>query len=109
MSKTIEQAAEEYYREFPHNPADKTDWTFNKDVHCFKKRKAFIAGAKSEAAKEYWYRQFEAEKVKAKIDENKSILEMAKHHLDSRALFVLNDRIKSLEEQLKTLENEKAD
>lgn len=40
----VQELAEREYREFPHNPKDKTDWHYNRDVHCFKKRKAFIKG-----------------------------------------------------------------
>jgi hypothetical protein len=44
--ETIEEAAERIYREYPNNPLDKPDWRYNRDVNCFKKRKAFISGAK---------------------------------------------------------------
>jgi hypothetical protein len=44
--ETLEEAAERIYREYPNNPLDKPDWRYNRDVNCFKKRKAFIAGAK---------------------------------------------------------------
>jgi hypothetical protein len=44
--ETLEEAAEKIYREYPNNPLDKPDWRYNRDVNCFKKRKAFIAGAK---------------------------------------------------------------
>ena len=44
--QTLEEAAERIYREYPNNPLDKPDWRYNRDVNCFKKRKAFIAGAK---------------------------------------------------------------
>jgi hypothetical protein len=57
-SLKIEQEAEQTYREYPNNPLDKPDWHYNKDVNCFKKRKAFIKGALSNSAKEYWYNKF---------------------------------------------------
>jgi hypothetical protein len=38
--------------------------------------------------------------IQAQIDENKSILEMAKRHMDERAVFVLNERINELENQI---------
>jgi len=44
--ETFEEVAERIYREFPTNPKDKPDWHYNKDIHCFKKRKAFVNGAK---------------------------------------------------------------
>jgi hypothetical protein len=47
--ETLEEAAERIYREYPNNPLDKPDWRYNRDVNCFKKRKAFIAGAKWQA------------------------------------------------------------
>ena len=43
--ETLEEAAEKLYREYPNNPLDKPEWHYNRDVDCFKKRKAFIAGA----------------------------------------------------------------
>jgi hypothetical protein len=51
--ETIEEAAERIYREFPNDPKDKSDWHYNKDVHCFKKRKAFINGARYQAERTY--------------------------------------------------------
>jgi hypothetical protein len=44
--ETLEEVAERIYREYPSNPKDKPDWHYNKDIHCFKKRKAFVNGAK---------------------------------------------------------------
>jgi hypothetical protein len=41
-----ERLAEDIYREFPCNPKDKPEWHFNRDVHCFKKRKAYVNGCK---------------------------------------------------------------
>ena len=51
--ETLEEVAERFYREFPNNPKDKPDWHYNKDIHCFKKRKAFISGAKWQAERSY--------------------------------------------------------
>lgn len=42
----LKEAAENFYREYPTNPLDKPEWHYNRDVDCFKKRKAFINGAK---------------------------------------------------------------
>lgn len=36
--------AEETYNEYPNNPKDKPEWHYNRDVNCFKKRKAFVKG-----------------------------------------------------------------
>jgi hypothetical protein len=49
----LEEAAENFYREYPTNPLDKPEWHYNRDVDCFKKRKAFINGAKYMAEKMY--------------------------------------------------------
>jgi len=51
--ETIEEIAERVYREYPTNPKDKPDWIYNKDVDCFKKRKAFIKGYKLAAQEKY--------------------------------------------------------
>lgn len=40
----VEKIAEEIYSEFPNNPKEHPEWHYNKDVHCYKKRKAFIKG-----------------------------------------------------------------
>jgi hypothetical protein len=40
----IEQLAESEYREYPNDPLDEPAWHYNKDIHCNKKRKAFIKG-----------------------------------------------------------------
>jgi hypothetical protein len=40
----VEKKAEEEYREFPNNPKEHPEWHYNKDVNCFRKRKAFIKG-----------------------------------------------------------------
>jgi hypothetical protein len=53
MKETLEKAAENFYREYPTNPLDKPEWHYNRDVDCFKKRKAFINGAKYMAEKMY--------------------------------------------------------
>ncbi len=44
--ETLEEVAERTYREYPTNPIAKPEWHYNRDINCFKKRKAFIAGAK---------------------------------------------------------------
>ncbi len=49
MKKTIEEAAEERYREYPNNPL----YEYNRDANCFRKRKAFIAGAKYQSEQMY--------------------------------------------------------
>jgi len=51
--ETLEEAAINFYREFPSNPLDKPEWHYNRDVDCFKKRKAFINGAKYMAERMY--------------------------------------------------------
>ena len=47
----LKEAAAKFYREYPTNPLDKPEWHYNRDVDCFKKRKAFINGAKYMAEK----------------------------------------------------------
>jgi hypothetical protein len=42
--RELEQLAESIYREYPNNPLDFTNWHYNKDVNCHRKRKAFING-----------------------------------------------------------------
>jgi hypothetical protein len=54
----VKELSEREYREFPHNPKDKTDWHYNRDVHCFKKRKAFIKGY-NKAKEKYKYTEFD--------------------------------------------------
>ena len=53
MEETLEEAAERIYREYPNNPLNKPEWHYNRDINCFKKRKAFINGAKYQADKMY--------------------------------------------------------
>jgi hypothetical protein len=40
----IEKLVEKEYREYPNNTLDEPAWHYNKDIHCHKKRKAFIKG-----------------------------------------------------------------
>lgn len=49
--KEIEKLAEEKYPEYPTEP--KGERRYNRDVNCFIKRKAFIAGAKSPSMSEW--------------------------------------------------------
>jgi hypothetical protein len=49
----INRLAESFYREFPNNPKDKPDWTYNRDIHVHKKRKAFIDGYKAAQSKQF--------------------------------------------------------
>ncbi len=44
--ETLEEVAERLYREYPTNPIDNLEWNYNRDINCFRKRKAFINGAK---------------------------------------------------------------
>jgi hypothetical protein len=53
IQETLEEAAERTYREYPTNPIDKTEWNYNKDINCFRKRKAFINGAKWQQERSY--------------------------------------------------------
>lgn len=51
--ETLEEAAEKLYREYPNNPLNKPEWHYNRDINCFRKRKAFINGAKWQAERMY--------------------------------------------------------
>ena len=51
--ETLEEAAERIYREYPNNPLNKPEWHYNRDINCFKKRKAFILGAKWQQERMY--------------------------------------------------------
>jgi hypothetical protein len=42
----IETAALDTYREYPNNPKEHPEWTYNKDVNAPRKRRAFNIGAK---------------------------------------------------------------
>lgn len=57
----IGKLAEDVYREYPSNPLDKPDWTFNRDIHVHKKRKAYVRGYE-DAMKELYTKEqlFEA-------------------------------------------------
>jgi len=46
-NEDIIKLAEEVYREHPSNPIDKPEWDYNRDIHCFKKRKAYVKGFKA--------------------------------------------------------------
>ena len=41
----IETAALDTYREYPNNPKEHPEWTYNKDVNAPRKRRAFNIGA----------------------------------------------------------------
>ena len=41
----IEAAALDTYREYPNNPKEHPEWTYNKDVNAPRKRRAFNIGA----------------------------------------------------------------
>jgi len=47
----VENLAELKYPEYPNNPRDKPDWHYNRDINCFRKRKAFINGYKAATKK----------------------------------------------------------
>jgi len=49
----LEEAAAKFYREYPTNPLYKPERHYNRDVDCFKKRKAFVNGAKYMAERMY--------------------------------------------------------
>lgn len=60
--------------------------------------KNFIAGHNSKTT--------EVKVIQAQINENNSVLEMLKIHGNERCIFIVKNRIKNLQQQLKKLENE---
>ena len=48
----LQEQAEKMYPEYPTEPKGET--RYNKDINCFKKRKAFIAGAKWMQERDEW-------------------------------------------------------
>ena len=51
-NQEIQEQAENMYPEYPTEPKGET--RYNKDINCFKKRKAFIAGAKWLQEQDEW-------------------------------------------------------
>ena len=45
IDDVIEAAALDTYREYPNNPKEHPEWTYNKDVNAPRKRRAFKIGA----------------------------------------------------------------
>lgn len=91
---TLEEEAEETYREYPNDPIG-ADFNYNKDIHCYKKRKAFIKGANS--------KYVQREKLKAQIELLKNIISNCV--LRDTASEVRN-YLYELQQQLKELEDE---
>ncbi len=71
------------------------------ELNWVEQNKALIIVGYKEAATNTKYTQ--AEKIKAQIEENESILKMAVLHMDNRAVLVLETRISFLKEQLNQL------
>lgn len=59
MNKELELEAEKYYKE----NVEGEPLTYETPIHCF------IAGATSDAAKKYWYKQFEKQKLEFAIEQ----------------------------------------
>lgn len=93
--KTLEQEAKDYAENWGKIYPDKI-WEdmYPTDVSALD----FIAGANSINVK--------ANKIKALIDENKSLLSMLKKHGNAQSRLFVTGRITELEEQLKQLEDE---
>ena len=51
-NQELQEQAEKMYPEYPTEPKGET--RYNKDINCFKKRKAFIAGAKWMQEQDKW-------------------------------------------------------
>ena len=58
-NKELELEAEKYYKE----NVEGEPLTYETPIHCF------IAGATSDAAKQYWYKQFEKQKLEFAIEQ----------------------------------------
>lgn len=71
MNKELELEAEKYYKE----NVEGEPLTYETPIHCF------IAGATSDAAKKYWYKQFEKQKLEFAIEQLKkaSMLIVSQH------------------------------
>ena len=93
MEETIEEAAE---REYPHSLYE-NDWNALQN----RKRKEFIKGAKSDAAKSYWYRHKQSNKWLAQFRENGSVKYLGTFETEEEARDAYNvsqERIYSEEE-----------
>jgi len=62
LEDEVEKLAEQEYREFPNNPKDKPDWHYNRDINCFRKRKAFVKGYNT-AKEKYKYTEEDIDKA----------------------------------------------
>jgi len=92
MDKEFELEAEKYYKE----NVEGEPLTYETPIHCF------IAGATSDAAKQYWYNQFEKQKLEFAIEQLKSFdLELQKYELSSDVLIF--NKLKELEQKLSEL------
>lgn len=69
--KELELEAEKYYKE----NVEGEPLTYETPIHCF------IAGATSDAAKQYWYKQFKKQKLEFAIEQLKkaSMLIVSQH------------------------------
>jgi hypothetical protein len=96
--KTLEQEAKQYAENWEKIYPDKI-WEdmYPADVSALD----FVAGTNSMYVK--------ANKIKALIDENKTILYMLKKHGNAQSRLFVTGRITELEEQLKQLEDERYD
>lgn len=92
----LNKEAEEKYREFPNNPKDKPECGYNRDVNCFRKRKAFVAGANSKYVK--------AKIIQAKIETIEMVINC--YNLLHEDVDDLKLTINRLKEQLRQVENE---
>jgi len=93
--KTKEQEAKDYAENWgDYNPDKIWEDMYPSDVSALD----FVAGTNSIHVK--------SEKIKALIDENKSLLSMLKKHGNAQSRLFVTGRITVLEEQLKQLEDE---
>jgi hypothetical protein len=95
--KSLEEEAEEYFPLLD-TTNDRKGEVEEENLQLLGHRKSFIAGASSK-----WV---QVEKIKVQIDENDSILQMLFLHGNEGSRIRVVERIESLNQQLKDLENE---
>jgi hypothetical protein len=100
--ETIEEAAEKYLQEW----RLVNNIHLSNPIHSKRCKNDFIAGAKSNAAKDYWYSQFQQSKW-VQVEKIKAQIEMLEG-VDGVYYYAIpiSRKIESLQKQLKQLEDE---
>lgn len=92
MDKELELEAEKYYKE----NIEGEPLTYETPIHCF------IAGATSDAAKQYWYKQFEKQKLEFAIEQLRKI-KIAVSNKNPFTVYNIAHQIQELEQKLSEL------